>query len=257
MELKGKVVVVTGAGSGIGRACALALADQGADIVAADGDRGRLDAVVAQLSRRGVRSIGLRTDVSKDSHVRNLARDGIAAMGQVDVLINDASLDFDASLEQLEMDDWERIIQTNLLGVVRTARAFAPQMVERGGGHIISTASFGALVPDRPATIAYDTSKSGVIGFSQALAAALAPAGVAVSVLCYGYIRRYLDEEHWIEGVEGLTEGADTEREVSAAEIAGLAVDGLHHRCFLILSDPSGSELLAERWRHLDREAVP
>ena len=130
MELKGKVVVVTGAGSGIGRACALALADQGADIVAADGDRGRLDAVVAQLSRRGVRSIGLRTDVSKDSHVRNLARDGIAAMGQVDVLINDASLDFDASLEQLEMDDWERIIQTNLLGVVRTARAFASPVPE-------------------------------------------------------------------------------------------------------------------------------
>src|SRR6202158_1852140 len=142
--LWGKVAVVTGGGSGVGRAVAMAVARQGANVVVADFDEPRMERTVEDVLKLGTceAAIALSTDVRNDSSVRSLARDSIKAMGHVDILVNASEVLLQGNLEKISIHDWNWMLETNLLGAVRTTTNFLPHMTERGSGHIVDAGSF-------------------------------------------------------------------------------------------------------------------
>jgi len=124
------VAVVTGGGSGIGRAVAKAMAKQGASVVVDDFDTPRMDRTVGEILKLGTSesAIALSTDVRSDSSVKSLVRDSIKALGRIDILINAAGVLLQGKLERISSKDWSWMLETNLLGAVRTSTACLPQM---------------------------------------------------------------------------------------------------------------------------------
>ena len=183
--LSGKVAVVVGGASGIGRTVARALAQQGARVVIADFDAERLERTVEELLHLGSAdaALALPTDVRSDSSVRSLAADAIKAMGGVDVLVNMAGVFLQGPLERIKPGDWKWMLETNLLGTVRTTLAFLPHMVERGRGHIVNAISMGYT----PVTLAYDSGAAAVAAFTKGLAAEVQRKGVRVSLYEIGH----------------------------------------------------------------------
>lgn len=182
--LSGKVAVVVGGASGIGRTVARALAHQGARVVIADFDAERLERTVEEILHVGGADAALAvpTDVRSDSSVRSLAADTIRAMDRVDILINMAGVFLQGPVDRIKPGDWKWMLETNLLGTVRTTLAFLPHMVERGGGHIVNAISTG----DTPVTVAYDTGAAAVAAFTKGLAAEMKGKGVRVSIYAIG-----------------------------------------------------------------------
>src|SRR6202795_490138 len=153
-----RVAVVVGGGSGLGRAVAKAFAHQGAGIVVADFDGPRMDRSVEEVLRLGTSeaAIALSTDVRSDASVRSLARDAVKSMGRVDVVINAAGVLLQGKVEKISGEDWTWMLETNLVGAVRTSTAFIPHMTARGSGHIVNVVSYGGLLPTDPTTMPYD-----------------------------------------------------------------------------------------------------
>jgi NAD(P)-dependent dehydrogenase (short-subunit alcohol dehydrogenase family) len=177
--MSGKVAVVVGGASGIGRTAAEALAAQGARIVIADFDRERMDRTVEELLRLGSSdaALALSTDVRNDGSVTSMAEDAIKAMGRVDILLNMAGVFLQGPFERVKASDWKWVFDTNVLGVVRTTKALLPHMVERGSGHIVNVVT---VLPS-PLTIPYDACGFAVGHFTLALAEAMKSKGVQIS----------------------------------------------------------------------------
>jgi NAD(P)-dependent dehydrogenase (short-subunit alcohol dehydrogenase family) len=182
--LSGKVAVVVGGASGIGRTVARALAQQGARVAIADFDAERSQRTVEEILHLGSAdaALALPTDVRSDSSVRSLAADAIKALGGVDILINMAGVFLQGPLGRIKPGDWKWMLETNLLGTVRTTLAFLPHMLERGRGHIINAISTG----DTPVTVAYDSGAAAVAAFTRGLAAEVEGKGVRVSLYAIG-----------------------------------------------------------------------
>ncbi len=254
MNLEGKAAVVTGGASGIGRACALAMARAGADVVIADINEPRMEAAVDEIRGLGRRSIGLRCDVSRDGELERLAEQAITAMGHVDLLMNNAGVVLGGPIEQVSMADWDWIVNINLLGPVRGVRAFLPHMLERGSGYIVNTASFAGLVAHNPLTIPYDTTKHGVVGFSAGLALYCRPRGVGVSVLCPGYVETNLSENYRFRGLDdpGGGHARMPDAIVQPEHVAERVVEAVEAGRFLILSQPEHARIWARRAQDVD-----
>ena len=253
MDWKGKVAVVTGGASGIGRACAMAFARRGCDVVVADVNAQRMASTVTEIESLGRRALAIRTDVSKDSDVEALAGDAVAEMGHVDLVMNNAGVVLGGPIEKISMSDWEWILGINLFGVIRGCRAFLPHLLERGSGHIVNTASFAGLMAHNPLTIPYDTSKFGVMGLSQGLALSLRPRGIGVSVLCPGYIQTNLGENRRMVGMEpeaGATRVAD--RVTTVEDLAARVVEAVEGNRFLVLSQVEHLDIVVRRWQDID-----
>ena len=244
------VAVITGAASGIGRATANALARKGVNIIVADVNRERMPEAVDELRGLGVRAEGVFCDVSKDADVESLARESIATMGRVDLLYSNAGVIVAGPPEEVPMRDWEWIVQINLLGVVRCARAFLPHMIERGSGHIVSTASFAGLVAHNPLTIPYDMTKHGVVGFCAGLALYARPKGVGVSVVCPGYVTTNLLET---ARTSGAAEQRMPDRVTAPDDLADRIVAAVEGDHFLVLSQDEHLAIVQKRWQDIDR----
>src|ERR1700687_4236911 len=186
--LWGKVAVVTGGGSGVGRAVAMAVARQGANVVVADFDEPRMEKTVEDVLKLGTceSAIALSTDVRSDTSVRALVRDSIKAMGRVDILVNAAGVLLQGKLDKISAHDWSWMLETNLLGPVRTVANFLPHMTERGSGHIVNAVSYGGLKPGDSMTIPYDSGHAALAAFTEGLARQLNGTGVFVSLYCPG-----------------------------------------------------------------------
>ena len=254
MNLEGSVAVVTGGASGIGRASALAMAGRGADVVIADVNEERMAGACAEIQALGRRSAGLRCDVSHDGELELLAERAIAAMGRVDLLMNNAGVVLGGPVEQIPMADWEWIVNINLLGPVRGVRAFLPHMLERGSGYVVNTASFAGLVAHNPLTIPYDTTKHGVVGFSAGLALYCKPRGVGVSVLCPGYVETNLSENYRFRGLDeaGAGPGRMPDATVQPETVAERVVEAVEAERFLIFSQPEHARIWARRAQDVD-----
>ncbi len=184
-DLAGKVAVVTGGGSGIGKGIATQLAAEGARVVIADIQRDALAATAAELGVPGV-----PVDVSDAGSVEALARTVLAEYGTVHVICNNAGIGPLAPVADLTLDDWRWMIGVNLWGVIHGVHTFLPILkANTDGGHIVNTASMAGLVAG-PRLGAYATAKYGVVGLTEVLAAELAADGsrVGVSVLCPGTV---------------------------------------------------------------------
>jgi len=247
-----KVAVVTGGGSGVGRAVAKAMARQGANIVIADFDTPRMDRTIAEILKLGTSeaAIALSTDVRSDASVRSLARDAIKAMGRVDIVLSAAGVLLQGKLDRISSKDWAWMLETNLLGAVRTSTAFLPHMTERGSGHIVNAVSYSGLLPGDPMTIPYDTGHAALATFTQALAQQTRGSGVFVSLFCPGSRSPRIGQNtrsrglgRWLDAGLGAEEGARVFDQLSAS-----LIDGLHHPRFLIVGDPAEADALRARW---------
>jgi NAD(P)-dependent dehydrogenase (short-subunit alcohol dehydrogenase family) len=183
-ELKGRVAVVTGGASGIGRAMAELFARERAKVVVADVDERALAAVVESIRARDGVALGVRTDVTDLASVEALAATVFKTFGKVNVLCNNAGVALWGGLESATHRDWQWVLGVNLWGVIHGVEAFVPRMVaSKEPGHIVNTASMAGLVATRGLGV-YNTSKYAVVGLSETLAKDLRPYRIGVSVLC-------------------------------------------------------------------------
>jgi NAD(P)-dependent dehydrogenase (short-subunit alcohol dehydrogenase family) len=259
--LGGKVAVVTGGGSGVGKAIAKALARQGANLVVADFDTPRMEKTVEEVLKLGTcdSAIALSTDIRSDASVRSLVRDSLKAMGRVDILVNAAGVLLQGKLDKISTHDWTWMLETNLLGPVRTVSNFLPHMTERGSGHLVNAVSYGGLVPGDPMTIPYDSGHAALAAFTEGLARQLQGTGVFVSLYCPGSKSQRIGQNTRSRGIGRWMGGADQSEDGSRLLdplVTGL-IESMHHPRFLILGDPTEADALRARWEHLDVVTAP
>ena len=196
-ELEGRVAVVTGAASGIGRAMAEAFAAEGMKVVLADIEADALEKTAEALRSGGAEVRAVRTDVARQEQVETLARETLDAFGGVHVVCNNAGVGVGGvPTWESTLDDWQWILGVNLMGVVHGIRSFVPAMLERGEeGHIVNTASIAGLITGGGNAL-YGVTKHAVVALSEALHNELAVRGATIgtSVLCPGWVDTQIDE---------------------------------------------------------------
>ncbi|WP_055698757.1 SDR family oxidoreductase [Streptomyces silaceus] len=199
----GQLVLITGAGSGIGRATAFAFAEAGARVVAVDRDA-ESAARTAEMSRLigAPEAWGETVDVTDEQAMEKLAEKVATEYGVVDVLVNNAGIGLSGAFLQTSTEDWKKVLDVNLWGVIHGCRIFGRQMAERGqGGHIVNTASAAAFQPSK-ALPAYSTSKAAVLMLSECLRAELSDQGIGVSAICPGIVNTNITATSRFVGVD-------------------------------------------------------
>jgi NAD(P)-dependent dehydrogenase (short-subunit alcohol dehydrogenase family) len=189
-DLKGKVVIITGARRGMGRSHAIAFAKEGAKVVVSDISLEDCERVVKEIKRLGGEAMAIKCDVSKKEEVEEMVRKTIEKWGRIDVLVNNAAIaQFKPFLEMTE-EDWDRTMDINLKGYFLCAQAVAKEMVKQKSGVIINIASIamGQVGIGFPTLVHYVASKGGVVGLTEALALELAPYGIRVNSVSPGII---------------------------------------------------------------------
>ncbi|QDI69821.1 short chain dehydrogenase [Streptomyces calvus] len=203
----GQLVLVTGAGGGIGRATALAFAEAGARVLAVDRDAGAAARTAEEARRRGAAAAWAEgADVSDERAMERLAERVTDAYGVVDVLVNNAGIGLGGSFFDTTTEEWKRVLDVNLWGVIHGCRLFGRRMAERGqGGHIVNIASAAAFQPSR-ALPAYSTSKAAVLMLSECLRAELAGQGIGVTAVCPGFVNTGITSTARFAGTDPETE---------------------------------------------------
>jgi NAD(P)-dependent dehydrogenase (short-subunit alcohol dehydrogenase family) len=207
MELNGTVVMITGAGRGIGRAIALAYARAGADLAVASLEAQEMADLEREVAGVGRRIVARAADVSQESAVARFLDAATAEFGQIDVLVNNAgTILLPQDVREMSVEAWDRMMAVNVRSVFLCARAVLPGMIERRRGRIINIASTAGLrgLADRAA---YCASKHAVVGFTRALALDAKPYGIAVNAICPGavdtaltaYARPDADKTGWMQ----------------------------------------------------------
>jgi len=248
MEIQGRIAVVTGAASGIGRATATALAREGADLVLADINDDRLEEVRKEITALGRRGIAVHTDVSKLQDIRNLFDRSVSEMGRVDILMNNAGVHVVGLAEKISIADWEWIVGINLWGVVYGINVFLPHMLERGSGHIVNTASMAGLIGAEP-SVPYVATKFAVVGISECLAASLKPKGIGVTVVCPSFVATNIAEQ---ERLVPFGDGFDDARRAFLAALK----QGEWSRLNVFPGGVISPEQVAEKVVHAIRESI-
>ncbi|MEN8160313.1 MAG: SDR family NAD(P)-dependent oxidoreductase [Myxococcota bacterium] len=204
-DLRGATVLVTGAGSGIGRELARACARRGARIALCELDETRLEEVQHELVGLGCEVHARRVDVGSASEMEGFAAGVHREWGPVDLLVNNAGVGLGGSFLDTTLDDWQWIARTNFFGVVHGCHFFVPAMVKRGRpGHVVNVASAAAYAP-LPAQSAYAATKYAVLGLSVAMQAELRHEGVGVTAVCPGFIDTPIVARARLRGVAGDT----------------------------------------------------
>ena len=187
MLLAERVALVTGAGRGIGRVLALALAQAGAVVASADIDFPSAENVAAEINNSGKRALAVHVDVTQKPSVITMTQTVVEQLGGLDILVNNAGIFPIAALTTMAEEDWDRVIAVNLKGVFLCSQAALVPMRQRGGGRIINMASVSGLV-GAVGFAHYAASKAGVIGFTKALAREGAPMGITANAIAPGII---------------------------------------------------------------------
>ena len=211
MRLAGRNAVVTGAASGIGWETALRFAQEGAAVVCADLDAEGAESVAAEIAGKGGAAHAAGADITSEADAARLAEEALAALGGIDVLVNNAGVTILGGVAELTEADWQREIDINLSGAYRVTKAFWPHLAEAGGGTILSTASIAGVVGVRQ-DAAYVASKAGLIMLTRCMALDGAPLGIRANCICPGFVHTPMFEDY-------LAEQADPE--ASLARCAG------------------------------------
>jgi 3-oxoacyl-[acyl-carrier protein] reductase len=189
----GRIALVTGASQGIGRACALALAEGGAIIALAARNEEKLAAVAKEIESLGGQAATFRMDVSKEDEVKSAVKAVIARFGKIEILVNNAGVTKDTLLMRMKREDWDSVIQTNLSGTFFTSQAVIGSMLKPRWGRIINiTSVFGQM--GQAGQTNYSASKAGLIGFTMAMAREVASRNITVNAVAPGYIATAMTE---------------------------------------------------------------
>ena len=184
---KEKTAIVTGGGSGIGRAVCHLLGEKGAIVVVADINVSAAEATAAFINKAGGAAIARKLDVSREEDVLRLVEETRSEHGKLDYMFNNAGITITGEFQNIQTEHWNRIFAIDFYGVLNGTRAAYAVMLEQGFGHIINTSSTAGLVPN-PLQIPYSSAKFAVIGLSASLRHEAAPKGVKISVVCPGLI---------------------------------------------------------------------
>jgi NAD(P)-dependent dehydrogenase (short-subunit alcohol dehydrogenase family) len=267
-DFAGRVAVVTGGASGIGRGLAEAFAARSMKVVIADVEVAALEATARALEERGAEVMSARVDVRDRLAVMRLAEDVYARFGGAHILCNNAGVAHPGFIHDLSLDDWEWVLDVNLKGVIHGIHAFLPRMRKSGEPcHIVNTASLSGLVY-APGMAPYNASKAAVVAISETLAIESAGSNVGVSVLCPGWVNTRIDESERNapaglqlstpsdqvaimsdEGRQllrtGLDPGAVAERVIAGIEAGALHI--LTHREFMAMIEERFRQILNSR----------
>ena len=225
-DLTGKTALVTGASRGIGRALALGLATAGADIALSARDETALAQVREQVEALGRRAIVLPADVTDPQACQRLVIDAVAALGQLDVLVNNAGgSSYMGPFTDLRFSGWEKTMRLNVDSIVHLSQVAGRHMVERGSGSVVNVASVAGLTAT-PLLAAYGASKAAVISLTKTLAFEWGGSGVRVNALCPGWTRTALNNELWggADGGAGWVAGQALKRWADPEEMVGPTV---------------------------------
>lgn len=194
LELNGRVAVVIGGTSGIGRAIAHGLAEAGAEVVPTSRRMEQVEAAAAEIEERGRRSLRVASDVSDRASLQRVLDETVAAFGKVDILVNSAGRTKRAPTVDFSEEDWNAILETNLTGTLRACQVFGRHMLEREYGRIINIASLSTFVALYEVA-AYSASKAAVASLTKSLAVEWASRGVCVNAIAPGVFRTALNEK--------------------------------------------------------------
>jgi 2-hydroxycyclohexanecarboxyl-CoA dehydrogenase len=194
LNLQGKTVIVTGAGSNIGRAIALAFARERANVVIAEIDEGQGAKTAAEATALGATAIAIRTDVTRWESVQAMVRSVEERFGRVDVLVNNVGWTRDALFVEKTREEWEREVQINLWGMINCTRAVLDGMIARKGGAIVSMGSDAGRMGEFREGV-YGACKAGVIALSKSIAREVGKFGIRLNVVCPGMTMPQSDDE--------------------------------------------------------------
>jgi 3-oxoacyl-[acyl-carrier protein] reductase len=188
MSLEGKTAIITGSGRGIGREIALRLAADGADIVINDvGDLAPAEAVAAEVTALGRKSLVVAADVSNSDEVAAMVEKAVAEMGRVDILVNNAGITRDQLIMRMSDDDWDKVLGINLKGVFVCTRAVLRPMIRQRSGTIVNIASIVGLIGNA-GQANYSAAKAGIIGLTKTTAKEAASRGITANAVAPGFI---------------------------------------------------------------------
>ena len=186
--LKGKVALVTGSGSGIGRAIALGLAKEGVDIAVNDVSQQNAEDAAAEIHKTGVRAIAVLASVADEKEVEKMVDRIVAEWGGIDILVNNAGTTNQLLIEDTERMEWDRVLAVNLSGAFNCSKAVVPTMRQRGGGRIINTISYSGEHMTMIGGVSYTSSKSGIWGLTRQLSFELGPYQITVNGISPGNV---------------------------------------------------------------------
>lgn len=196
MRLKDKVALITGAGSGIGRASAIRFAQEGARVVVVDWKPQGGQETVAKIRAQGGEAIFVEADVSRDEDARRMIQTAVRTYGGLHVLFNNAAIQVFGTLPDTSEADWQRVMDVNLKGVYLGCKYAIPQMIAQGGGSIINMSSALGLVGD-PDLPAYGATKGGILAMTRSMAQAHGRQGIRVNAICPGDVETPIVEEYF------------------------------------------------------------
>jgi NAD(P)-dependent dehydrogenase (short-subunit alcohol dehydrogenase family) len=242
--MKKERIVITGGGSGLGRALALEYAREGWRVAVLDRKRETAEAVAREVEAAGGKSLALACDVTDVDAVSHAA----TAIGRgwhgLDVLVNNAGIAGSGTLVDTPEEDWRQIIEVNLFGVVNTSRAFLPAMIRAGSGHVVNVASAAGFV-SAPGMAAYNASKAAVISISESLRVELSAHGIGVSVACPSFFRTaLLDDFRGSEDSRQFALKLMDKSPLSAEDVARYIRRGVGRKEFMLVPHADARRIL-------------
>ncbi|MGE0385379.1 MAG: SDR family oxidoreductase [Gammaproteobacteria bacterium] len=248
-EIAGRVAVITGGANGIGRGTALAMAREGVRLVLADMDAAALDEAVGAVAAIGGQARAFRCDVRDDAAFPALREATLAAFGRVDIVMNNVGVIASGLPQDIPAAEWQRILDINFLSIVRANNTFLPDLLARGEGHIVNTASFAALFPYAYDRLPYMASKAAVIALSEGLSLYLRPRGIGVTCLLPGPVRTQIGRtvKRWGTAELPLRGPGPQFRMLEPDEVGVMVVDAIRRNVFFLPTDPQIRAIIAAR----------
>ena len=244
MQIKGKIVVVTGAASGIGKALCERFAMEGASaVVVSDIDQPGIDATVSDLASK-TNAVGIRCDVSKEDEINSLVNRTLEQFGHIDLFCSNAGI-FTAGGESVSTKAWQQIWEINVMAHVFAARSVLPSMLERGEGYLLNTSSAAGLL-NQVGSAPYSTTKHAAIGFAEWLSITYGNRGINDSVLCPQAVRTNMTAggDGGVAGLDGMLE---------PEQLADTVIETLGEERFLVLPHPEVLTYMRRKTDDYDR----
>jgi NAD(P)-dependent dehydrogenase (short-subunit alcohol dehydrogenase family) len=185
MKLKDRVAIVTGGGSGIGRAICELIAEEGGKVVVSDIDLAAAEKTVSLVEKKSGQALAIKTDVTKKTEVQKMVADTLGHFGHIDILVNNAGTDKKGAITELAEETWDMLMNLNLKGVFLCTQAVMPTMIEQSFGRIVNISSMAGKTGE-PLTSPYCATKFGVIGFTQSVALEVGKHNVTINAVCPG-----------------------------------------------------------------------